>query len=231
MADPGEEWVQVLAVEPEFGEQLDAPRAARARRELVARVRRLPAGEWQPDPRQAPPAGFLVLNGCLTREVAVLGQTEAIDLLAQGDLVRPSQADGLASVASTVRWQVLEPSCLAVLDRDFLLAAQRWPEVMVQLLERQERRAQWLANVLATSHLPSIDLRIRVLFWQFADRWGSVRGGEVLVPIPLTHLNIARLVGARRPTVTTALNRLVDAGLLFHEQNGQWVLRGGPPLP
>jgi CRP/FNR family cyclic AMP-dependent transcriptional regulator len=229
VADSGEDCVQILMVDPEIGEGLGAGEAARARRDVVASVQRLPMGEWQPDLGDVPPAGFLVLEGCLAREVTVLGQTAAIDFLAQGDLVRPSSDAGLASVVSEVTWQVLEPARLAVLDRRFLLAAQPWPEVMARLLERQERRAQWLANVLATSHLPSVDLRIRVLFWQFADRWGVVRGEEVLVPIPLTHLNIARLVGARRPTVTSALSRLVHGGLLLQERNGHWILRGGPP--
>jgi CRP/FNR family cyclic AMP-dependent transcriptional regulator len=50
------------------------------------------------------------------------------------------------------------------------------------------------------------------------------------VPIPLTHLNIAHLIGARRPTVTTTLNNLTEAGLLRQESNGYWLLRGGPPV-
>jgi CRP/FNR family cyclic AMP-dependent transcriptional regulator len=49
------------------------------------------------------------------------------------------------------------------------------------------------------------------------------------VPIPLTHLNIAHLIGARRPTVTTTLNNLTEAGLLLQKSNGYWLLRSGPP--
>jgi hypothetical protein len=145
-------------------------------------------------------------------------------------LERPHPGEaGSASVDSEVVWQVLEPTRLAVLDRDFLLSVQLWPDVTAALLRRQERRAEWLSNVLAISHLPRVELRVLVLFWQFADHWGKVRGGEVSVPIPLTHLNVARLIGARRPTVTTALGRLAEAGLVVQEGNGHWLLRGGPP--
>jgi hypothetical protein len=158
-----------------------------------------------------------------------LGRDCAIEFLAEGDLLRTTGEAGSASVESQVVWQVLEPTRLAVLDRDFLLSVQPWPEVTAQLLRRQERRAEWLSNVLAISHLPRVELRVLVLFWQFADRWGKVRGGEVSVPIPLTHLNVARLIGARRPTVTTALGRLAEAGLVVQEGNGHWLLRGGPP--
>ncbi|MDP9396409.1 MAG: Crp/Fnr family transcriptional regulator [Actinomycetota bacterium] len=227
--DTSGELMQVLEADPELGEGLASVQLSAARRAVVAPIQRLGTGPWEFEANQVPAAGFLVVQGCLTREVVTLGETAAIEFLAEGDLLRPSGEAGWASVASRVIWQVLEPTRLARLDRDFLLTAQPWPEVTAQLLKRQERRAEWLANVLAISHLPRVDLRILVLFWQFADRWGKVRGGEVSVPIPLTHLNIARLIGARRPTVTTTLSKLTEAGLLVQESNGYWLLRGGPP--
>jgi CRP/FNR family cyclic AMP-dependent transcriptional regulator len=163
------------------------------------------------------------------REVSILVETAAIEFLAEGDLLRPSGEVGAASVGSGVVWRTLEPTRLAVLDREFLLALRPWPELTAGPLRRQERRAEWLANVLAISHLSPVDLRVLVLFWLFADRWGKVRGDEVRVPIPLTHLNIAHLIGARRPTVTTTLSNLMAAGWLLHESNGYWLLRGRPP--
>jgi CRP/FNR family cyclic AMP-dependent transcriptional regulator len=99
------------------------------------------------------PRGFLVLEGCIAREVSILGQTAAVEFLAEGDLLRPSGKVGAASVDSRVVWRALEPTRLAVLDRDFLLTVKPWPELTAGLLERQERRADWLANVLAISHL------------------------------------------------------------------------------
>jgi Mn-dependent DtxR family transcriptional regulator len=51
----------------------------------------------------------------------------------------------------------------------------------------------------------------------------------VTVPIPLTHVNIARLIGAQGPTVTTSLNKLLADGQLAHEGRGYWTLRGEPP--
>jgi CRP/FNR family cyclic AMP-dependent transcriptional regulator len=98
-----------------------------------------------------------VLEGCIAREVSILGQTAAVEFLAEGDLLRPSGKVGAASVDSRVVWRALEPTRLAVLDRDFLLTVKPWPELTAGLLERQERRADWLANVLAISHLPRVD--------------------------------------------------------------------------
>ncbi len=93
---------------------------------------------------------------------------------------------------------VLEPTRLAVLDAAFVQALGPWPQVVANLLRRQERHADRLAHVLAISHLPRVELRVHVLFWLFADRWGRRRGNGVAIPIPLTHLSVARLIGARR---------------------------------
>jgi CRP/FNR family cyclic AMP-dependent transcriptional regulator len=223
------ERIYLLEADPALGERLYATKLPAARRSLVTPVKRLPAGDWDVGQEEAPAAGFLLLEGCLTREVRLLGHSAAIEFLAQGDLLQPSAEGDLGSVPSSVEWRVLEPTRLAVLDSDFLHAVHPWPEVLAELLSRQERRAEWLASVLAISHLPRVDLRVLVLLWHFADRWGTVRSGEVTVSIPLTHVDISRLIGARRPTVTTALRRLGEAGLVVHNGKGSWVLRGGPP--
>ncbi len=227
--DTSRESVRILEVDPGLAEGLSDGHLAAARGAVVASVQRLGTGLWRGADEQVPTGGFLVLEGCIAREVSILGQTAAIEFLAEGDLLRPSGEVGAASVDSRVVWRALEPTRLAVLDGDFLLTVKPWPELTAGLLERQERRAEWLANVLAISHLPRVNLRVLVLFWLFADRWGKVRGDAVRVPIPLTHRNIAHLIGARRPTVTTTLNNLTEAGLLLQESNGYWLLRGGPP--
>jgi DNA-binding IclR family transcriptional regulator len=58
-----------------------------------------------------------------------------------------------------------------------------------------------------------------------ADRFGVVVPGAVRVDLTLTHSILARLVGARRPTVTTALQRLIQLGYLRREGRG-FVLLG-----
>jgi CRP/FNR family transcriptional regulator, cyclic AMP receptor protein len=61
--------------------------------------------------------------------------------------------------------------------------------------------------------------------WHLADRFGRVtsRGCE-LVLAGLTHEALAVMLGARRPTVTSALRRLGERGLLRQERRGAWLL-------
>ena len=50
------------------------------------------------------------------------------------------------------------------------------------------------------------------------------------MPLPLTHATMARLVGAQRPSVTSALRTLEDRGFLARPSAGPgWVLLGDPP--
>jgi CRP-like cAMP-binding protein len=64
-----------------------------------------------------------------------------------------------------------------------------------------------------TAHV-RVDVRVLAYLWHLGDRFGVVVPGAIRLDIPLTHAVLARLVGARRPTVTTALQRLIQLGYL-----------------
>jgi len=51
----------------------------------------------------------------------------------------------------------------------------------------------------------------------------------IVVPLPLGHQRLADLVGAHRPSVTTAMGSLVRAAKISRRENGDWVLHGAPP--
>lgn len=221
--------VPVLDLEPDLAELLRHDDLDRARAAALVVVQDLPTGPWTAAPEHAPAAGFLVVHGCLSRDVAVLGEATAVDFLAQGDLFHTSLEPVMTSVPAESTWSVLEPTRVALLDEEFLTAVQPWPQLTAALLRRQERRAGWLAHILAIGHLPRVEARILVLLWLFADRWGHKTGTVVRVPIPLTHLQIARLIGARRPTVTTTLNQLIASGRIGRSRQGHWTLYGEPP--
>jgi CRP-like cAMP-binding protein len=67
-----------------------------------------------------------------------------------------------------------------------------------------------------------------MLFWHLADRFGRLSGEWVEIPLPLTHATLAELIAARRPTVTTALSKLQERGVLLRARDG-WRLSGTVP--
>src|SRR5204863_9474254 len=128
-----------------------------------------------------------------------------------------------------VTWRVVEPVRLAQLDRRFALTVAPWPEVSAALMDRIIQRARWLAFQLAVCHVVRVDTRILLMLWHFADRWGRMTREGARVRIPVTHSVLASVVGARRPSVTTALGRLEDKGLIERLPDGEWLLIGSPP--
>jgi hypothetical protein len=50
----------------------------------------------------------------------------------------------------------------------------------------------------------------------------------VTVPLVLPHRFLASLIGARRPTVSTALGRLAARGELERLPDGTWLVHGTP---
>jgi hypothetical protein len=224
--------IRVVDEFPDLVDDLDTESAELARHHLVAPLLVVERGRWQPRADLQPKPGhlgLLVLDGLLTRDV-VMRSTLATELCGYGDLLRPADHDGQeAPEPFDVTWQVLDRSRIAVLDREFARALGHWPEAVEVVVRAGVRRAQTLAIVLAVSHLRRADVRLLVLMWYLADRWGRVRPDGVHLPLRLTHQVLGRLVGAQRPSVTTALKHLASEGMLLRERDGTWLLRGDPP--
>jgi hypothetical protein len=230
MSEPA--YVRVLDVDPELAYKLDEEALSNARRYAVAEVCSLQCGKWEPKTQWSDYSGhigYLVLEGLLQRS-AQLANSACAELVGQGDVLRPWQEDCGWEVAHyTVEWEVLQPTRLAILDRRFATVACRWPEIIDVILSRTIHRARCLALHLAITHLTRVDVRILATLWHLADRWGRVTPEGVVLPLKLTHQNLARLVGAQRPSVTTALGELTRSEVVTRRDDGTWLLHDGPP--
>jgi CRP/FNR family cyclic AMP-dependent transcriptional regulator len=224
--------VRLLEVDPDLGSLLSTARRASAERELSVRTHRVGIGIWDVSRLAAASAdhvGLLILDGVLARELTVADHVSA-ELLGPGDLVRPWVGTGRAGLLPVdAVWSVLSPLTVAVLDRRFAAEAARYPEITSALFDRLSERSLRLATTQAISQLTRVDRRLRALFWHLAERWGRVSGDGVIVPLALTHRILGQLVGARRPTVSTALSELAERRELVRRPDGSWLLRGRPP--
>jgi Crp-like helix-turn-helix domain len=104
----------------------------------------------------------------------------------------------------------------------------RYPEVVVAVVDRVNERGLRLAVTQAISQLNRVDRRLLALFWHLAERWGRMTGEGVALPMTLSHRMLGQLIGARRPTVSTALGDLAKRGELKRRQDGTWLLTGAP---
>jgi CRP/FNR family cyclic AMP-dependent transcriptional regulator len=222
--------VRLLDADPELGERLAPEQSAHATHQLVAEVLRVPTGRWDAagatDPN-AHPLGLLILDGLLLRDLD-LGRRASTEVLGFGDVLRPWDADSAQSdLPFVARWSVLEPLKLAILDERFLASAVRYPPVIDAIFARAARRHRGLSVRLVINQLVRLEDRLLLALWTLAERWGRVTPDGVLVPMGLTHSALARLVGARRPSVTSALGDLAGNRLLERTEDG-WLLRGDP---
>jgi CRP/FNR family cyclic AMP-dependent transcriptional regulator len=228
------EAVWVLDEDPDLGRKVDGPRRSELQARAVAPLLRLGPGRSDlatlvpPDENDL---GVLVLDGLLARNVVVAGATFT-ELVGTGDLLRPR--DDLTdpkSLRGFVAYTVMESTRLALLDHRFARRVAPWlPAIAPVLLERTVQRARWLTLRLAINETRRIDQRLLLLLWHLADRWGRIECDATCLPLRLTHAVLARMVGAHRSSVTTALNRLVEEGHLSRNAHGAWVLHGAAPI-
>jgi hypothetical protein len=219
--------VALLDVDPDLAAAIPADRLGGLRNELTTAVYRLPRAVMPEPPARTngdAHLGYLILKGLLLREVAVCGRPTA-ELLGPGDLVRPWASDTSDLLPCRVKWTVLEQTLLADLGAAFAARVSGRPELVEALIARSVGRAEALAVQRSIASHVRVDVRVLAFLWHLAERFGVVVPGAVRINVPLTHSVLARLVGARRPTVTTALQRLVHLGYLSRDARA-FVLSG-----
>lgn len=222
---------RVLEEDPDLAEAVPAARRDGAVRECLAHCLAIPAGRWLAESQTdlvGEAIGLLVLGGLLIRRVAVDGRFGA-ELLGAGDLLRPWQGEeDPPTLHVTTGWRVIEPARMAILDEPFARRAARYPTLTGRLVGRAMQRSRNLAVNMAIIHQTRVDIRLQMLLWHLARRWGRVRTDGVLLPVPLTHALLADLTASRRPTVTGALTELARERRVQQISEG-WLLHGQPP--
>jgi CRP/FNR family transcriptional regulator, cyclic AMP receptor protein len=224
--------VRVLELDPELGLRIPAAEISRARRELVAPLHTFERGLWDAPSENRRPVrlGYLVLEGLLGHDVILAGRT-CTELLGESDVLLPPTAYARADrlIHFHVQWNVIEPLRLAVLDDGFGRAMADFPQVMAALFERAMRRNLRMSLHQALLQLSPVETRLLVLFWFLAERWGRVTPKGIQVSLRLSHQLLGQLVGCQRASVTTALHRVMDSGMLERSPEGRWLLHGPPP--
>jgi CRP-like cAMP-binding protein len=225
--------VHLLAADPDLATGLGDRERRSADRASVARTFTVRGGDW--DGRTAggvglEPQGYglLLLSGVLCRRVAQ-GERCAAELIGPGDLIRPwDVVTEWSTLPVEATWTALLPTQIAVLDRGFSSRMAPYPAVAEQLVRRALLRSRYLAVLSAIAGRRQLEVRLHMLFWHLADRFGRMRGEWIDIPVPMTHSLLADMVAARRPSVSTAVNRLQGRGILAQRPSG-WRLSGTVP--
>ncbi len=131
----------------------------------------------------------------------------------------PGEIFGLAEVARgggrVVSAQACEPSKVLAVSQDafkgFVASRPRAALLSMQVLSA---RLRGLSDVMVNLIADDVDTRIAKLILRLGARYGRREGRVIHLDLPLTHQEIADMVGTTRQTATTALSRLKRQGVL-----------------
>lgn len=222
--------VSLLEEDPDLGAELSPEDFRAAVRYAVAEVVEFGRGIHEPGNIGSPDLlGLLVLDGLAVRSVQV-AERRCGELVGPGSILRPWDHFGSnAPMPFDVHWRVISPVKLALLDQRITMVAARWPALMHGIVARAVERSHDLALMVAVHCLQHVELRLLVLLWHLADRFGRVTPEGTVIPLKLSHGDLAELIGSRRPSVSSRLTRLSDKGQVQRRPDRTWLLRGEPP--
>ena len=210
-------YTYLLDADGELADEFDVRTRIAARQLATARVLDVAVGACDLSPwfeAAGQGLGLLVLDGLLALEIRVGGRTAA-ELVGPGDLLQPlGPAPDQMLVRTSSGWRALRPARLAVLDGDFADRVRPFPQIVRILARRACRRPLELDVLRAITSQPRLEVRLVLLLWHLADRWGRVEPTGVRLSLPLTHRLLGQLVAAERPSISHALKRLAQAGLV-----------------
>ena len=220
-------FVYLLDLDDDLGEELELRMRLSARQHATARILHADTGEcdlrsWFSAVGDGP--GLLVIDGLLALDTCVAGRT-ICELLGPGDLLQPPTELDYNMVDRECNWHALAPARLVLLDGAFVERVRSWPQLLRALFRRAERRVADAGALRAISCQPKLEVRLVLLLWHLAARWGRVEPTGIKLSLPLTHRLLGQLVAAERPSISHALSRLSHAGLVTGSA-GDWHLQG-----
>jgi CRP/FNR family transcriptional regulator, cyclic AMP receptor protein len=220
---------RVLELDPDLGSGLAREEWPAATQAVLGVLDEHAPGPWEPSVDLGDRLAGLIVGGLLVSHLA-LSETTSAELLTAGDVLLPDACPPVSFLTARADCLVLEPVQVVWLGSNFERAACRWPQLSRALMQRVHWRARRAALLQTIGQLTRIDDRVLVLLWHLAERFGRVGGDGVVVPVRLTHRTIARLVGARRPSVTTAISALQRRRIVERRADGAWVLHERPAV-
>jgi len=157
---PAPNYCRVLEEDAELGEAIDPKVRAHALETVLAREIHVNVGVWRPLPTgYEHDLGMLVLDGVLIHRIGV-DRRFGIELIGEGDLLRPPPWNGESTLKLTNDWLILEPTRLAVLDERFVRQLAQFPELGGRLVSRAVQRSRQLAVNMAIVHQARVDVRL-----------------------------------------------------------------------
>lgn len=132
----------------------------------------------------------------------------------------PGEIFGLAEVAQgggrVVNAQACEQSeVLALSQQQYRSFLSSYPRIALLSMQVLSSRLRVLGEMFVNLVSDDVNTRIAKLILRLSARYGTRVGKEIFLNIPLTHQEIADMIGTSRQTATSALSALKRKGVLL----------------
>ena len=146
----------------------------------------------------------------------------------------PGELFGLAEVVRRESREVNAEACsyvelLVIRHADFEQYLTNNPEIAMHVIGLLSRCLRELGDVLLNLASDDVTSRVIKLITRLSTRYGKPFENGIYLDIPLTHQEMADMIGTSRQTVTTVLGALRRKGILRTEQrniyiqNSEWL--------
>ena len=222
--------VSVLEEFPAFGAALAPEEFARASTQLRAPAVTLGRGSHQLGlVGSGDLLALLVLDGWLMRTVILAGRRCAT-LSGPGTTMRPwDEHEWFSTIPYEISWRTLETTRVLLFDDHLLAVIARWPELVRSIFRGGSERGHTQMMLTVIQSLQHVELRLRIVLWMYADRYGQTTCDGVVLPVRLSHQDLAEMIGTQRPTVSAHLAELSARGEVVRRPDRTWLLVGAPP--
>ncbi|WP_068783922.1 Crp/Fnr family transcriptional regulator [Paenibacillus phocaensis] len=165
-------------------------------------------------------AVYFVANGLIkTSRTDERGNEQIFSFLKQGDMF-PLTGRFDAEASPVTATTVVETSLLAIPLRSFEQLLAGSPELAFKMMGLMSGKIRELQSKLLNLNQRSAEERGISFLISLAEHFGVERGGEVVVPIPVTHQELASTIGFARETVSRLLTSLRKEGVLQVSRKG-----------
>lgn len=180
----------------------------------IAQVRRFARGEFV-FRADSPGANVYVLRGGKVKinQFSPDGREMILWFCFSGEIF------GLAEVTRGGGREVNAQACedseiLTVPQGQFCAYLERHPKAAILSMQVLGARLRVLGNMMANLVSDDVETRIAKLILRLGARYGVRAGGEIRLTVPLTHQEIADMVGTTRQTATSVIGALRRQGVL-----------------
>ena len=140
------------------------------------------------------------------------GREMTMIILEPGEIFGESALYSEGQHRSTMAEALDDAMICTVYRNEFEALLKTNPEIFLRVTKAIGKRRKEVENRLEDMVFRSVPSRLAHLFLNLAKKYGKPTENGLMLDIPLTHLEIANLIGSTRETTTTQINELKRQG-------------------